>query len=157
SLLENLSSSALDLGNHLSDATEKRKFFTQARTAAEEATRQAADRDTDAPWRALGNVLEDIAWQLGEPNLYNDAVKAFDQAVKKRPNMPKPYMDRARCLWRAVTTAGRDKKDLARAETDLLTALKYKPGPDDHVQTISWLGMIYLAREDYAKAGALSF
>ncbi|OAI46941.1 hypothetical protein AYO44_01825 [Planctomycetaceae bacterium SCGC AG-212-F19] len=156
-LLNNLSTAALDLGNFLTDPVEKRQLFTQARSAAQEATEKNTDRDSDAAWRALGNVLEDIAWQLNESKSYDDAIQAFDQAIQKRPTNPKAYIDRGRCIWRAVTNAGRDRADLAKAEKSLQDALTRNPQGDDKVQALSWLGIVYLERQDYAKAAALAF
>jgi serine/threonine protein kinase/tetratricopeptide (TPR) repeat protein len=156
-LLKNLHGAALDLGNYLSDKAEKRKYFDQAKTAAEEATKLPTERDPDEPWRALGLVLEDIAWQLNEARSYDEALKAFEKAIEKRPTHSKAYIDRARCLWRAVTTAGRNPAELAHAEKDLQAALKHKPPPDDRVQALAMLGRVYLAQEDYARAAGLSF
>jgi tRNA A-37 threonylcarbamoyl transferase component Bud32 len=163
SLLTNVSSAYLALGNFVSDKEKRRKYLSLARDRSLAATRPSWRR-RDFAWEALGNAQEDLAWLLGDTALYEEAATAFGKAVSFRPQEPRYLIDRGRVQYRWAKYGGsKDPECLNSAEADLRAALALKPKSADEAQVHDLLGMVALhrgkdgeARAQFASAAGLA-
>ncbi|HEY2827680.1 MAG TPA: hypothetical protein VGJ04_08780, partial [Pirellulales bacterium] len=155
-----LSMAQLERANFDSDPKVKKTLLDQAVANAQ----QAVDLEKAYPdyaYTALGNALEDVAWQVGEDpeKNYQAAIDAFSQAINNNPSAPTPLISRARCGYRAIAESKLDPKvlggtlqeDMQSAIADLQQAKQLNPNA---VEPNLWLGKVQQLLGQFGDADA---
>ncbi len=155
-----LSMAQLERANFDSDPKVKQDLLEQAVTNAQ----QAVDLEKAYPdyaYTALGNALEDVAWQVGQDpeKNYRAAIDAFSQAINSNPAAPTPLVSRARCEYRAIADSKLDPKvlggtleeDMQAAIADLEQAKQLNPNA---VEPNLWLGKAEQLLNKFTEADA---
>jgi len=143
-----LSMAQLERANFDNDPKVKKELLDQAVANAQ----QAVDLEKAYPdyaYTALGNALEDVAWQVREEpeKNYRAALDAFSQAINSNPAAPTPLVSRARCEYRAIAESKLDptvlggslEEDMQAAIADLEQAKQLSPNA---VEPNLWLGKV---------------
>ncbi len=155
-------SAAYDELANLVEETDQQKQYQARKVYLDRAYPDAQRATTLNPhradaWDAKGNALADRVWMLGgkderEIRMYENAIDAFDRAIKECPDQAKYWMDRGRCLFRRASAAKPIQEYLDFAIDDLEKALTKKPPPDQAAEVNYWLSRVYQFRRDYRRA-----